>query len=331
VADDVELEHLEVSPDVTAQVEGPPVVGRRPTRVLARRSTQVVAFLGVLVITAIVVFAARTQRHEAAHHPVSLFLLPQPAGIPAGVTLQVAGLQPVETLLTYFNRDKCHGGVEIDLHMLGGPPGGSGQPYSQSPITATTVPCAAADTGSPPQQVPAYSMTWGDTNGSVIVLTTAGPGVLARFVNSLHAAQRSDWITVARAAPVRVSRDGELGATGAAPAPLDDALCTIGHTADLIGPDGLPALADAITDPARAQAALAANKDQLLARHPEVLSATVGPGLRRAWTTTSDGRVSVVEVADYAIILHLRTAEDCPRGQPFTMFIDGVPVLYSTG
>jgi hypothetical protein len=43
-------------------------------------------------------------------------------------------------------------------------------------------------------------------------------------------------------------------------------------------------------------------------------SVTVGAGYGRAWTQDAAGRVTVVTVDDYALIVHLRRKRDCPTG-----------------
>lgn len=249
---------------------------------------------------------------------------------PRGVTLQVAGLQPLETVLTYFDRDKCEGGTWFELHVTGVPDGARGEPYREGPITAGTITCGTPDPAVPRAVVNTVAMTWTGPAGNVTLVSSADRHALRRVADGLRAVTKDQWITAARGSPIRVSAHGELGPLGRSEPATDDAVCTLGHTADLVGPDGLPALSEVVTDQATAEAILAANRDRLLADHPEAMAATVGPGLRRAWTTTAGGQITVVEVRDFAIILHLRSVKDCPRGvAPFTTFIQGIPILYS--
>ena len=94
--------------------------------------------------------------------------------------------------------------------------------------------------------------------------------------------------------------------------------------------DGLPAVASAVTDLTVADRALRATRSTLMHEYTGAVSVTVGPGYGRAWVQDSAGRVTVVAVADYALIVHLRSKRDCPTGGTMPVgnaTSDNVPVL----
>ncbi len=94
--------------------------------------------------------------------------------------------------------------------------------------------------------------------------------------------------------------------------------------------DGLRPVESAITDRGTAEASLRASEPDLRRQFPNAASFAVGPGLGRAWSRDPAGRVTVVTVHDYAVIVRFRSRADCPRTPP-TPFggatTDNVPIL----
>jgi len=80
------------------------------------------------------------------------------------------------------------------------------------------------------------------------------------------------------------------------------------------GADALPYIDDATTDRASVEQALLANEDELRNRYPGMTRAEAGPGFGAAWQGQNGGQHQVVEVNDYAIIVHVRSATECPTG-----------------
>ncbi len=82
--------------------------------------------------------------------------------------------------------------------------------------------------------------------------------------------------------------------------------------------DGLPPLESVITDRTEAQGSLRTAEPDLRRRYPDAESFSVGPGFGRAWAHDPEGRVTVLAVEDFAVIVHLRSRADCPSnpGRP---------------
>jgi hypothetical protein len=107
--------------------------------------------------------------------------------------------------------------------------------------------------------------------------------------------------------------------------------CTYGIDEADFSADGLPYVTDAVTNRATAEAALQARERRLYVDHPDVSAITVGPGFRRAWRGENGGPYEIVYVHDYAILLHVATADDCPRGKGFVDRFPGVKIFYTVG
>ena len=59
-----------------------------------------------------------------------------------------------------------------------------------------------------------------------------------------------------------------------------------------------------------------------------MITADVGPGFGRAWTGQNGGKYQVVNVDDYAIIIHLQTPADCPPPPALYTAINNVPLFF---
>ena len=92
--------------------------------------------------------------------------------------------------------------------------------------------------------------------------------------------------------------------------------------------DGLPSIDNASTDVARVQQALAAHESELRMSYPDVVGLDVGPGYGRAWTGQNGGQYRIVDVHDYAIVVHLRTTSACPQGADLYVGVDNVPLFF---
>lgn len=106
--------------------------------------------------------------------------------------------------------------------------------------------------------------------------------------------------------------------------------CTFGINEADFGADGLPNVTTPLPDRATAEAALQANRTQLLADYPQAASVSVGPGFHRAWKGTVGGPYDIVYVPDYALLVHVRSASQCPNGKGFGQ-VDGVSVFFTVG
>lgn len=151
----------------------------------------------------------------ALRPPVSLYLLPDPASLPAGVQLWEAQMFPAETELTFFNRSACNGGTEIRLSVIGTPPGVAPRPYSP-PGTFSNGggTCDYAAGPQPSDAVGSYqgnNLSWSGPAGIASANGSIDRPTLTRFVRGLRAVSKSQWIAVARQAPHRQSQDGVLG------------------------------------------------------------------------------------------------------------------------
>ena len=107
-------------------------------------------------------------------------------------------------------------------------------------------------------------------------------------------------------------------------------LCPGPVTIDRFGADGLPPADQAVNDRATAQRSLASNQFGLRGQYSTAAAITVGPGYGRAWSRDAAGRVSVVAVNDYAIMVHFRSRADCPKspsGPIGSATPDDVPVF----
>ena len=93
-----------------------------------------------------------------------------------------------------------------------------------------------------------------------------------------------------------------------------------------VSADALPPLASAMTDAAVVARTLADNEDELHRRYPGLVSAEVGPGFGRAWTGTNGGPVQIVDVDDYAIVVHLDSLRSCAN-VPLYAGVGNVPVF----
>jgi hypothetical protein len=95
--------------------------------------------------------------------------------------------------------------------------------------------------------------------------------------------------------------------------------------------DGLPNVVGAMTDQKHVVAVLRANRRELLASYPRVGSVSVGVGFARAWEGQNGGAYKIVPVHDYAIMFHVASPRDCPRGKLLPGSVDDVPVFYTAG
>jgi hypothetical protein len=108
--------------------------------------------------------------------------------------------------------------------------------------------------------------------------------------------------------------------------------CTYGLNEASMSADGLPNIAGATTDRHRVEAVLQADRPHLLDGDRHVSAVSVGEGFGRAWKGQNGGRYAIVRVQDYAILLHVASAADCPRGKGLpALSIDGVPIFYTVG
>jgi hypothetical protein len=109
----------------------------------------------------------------------------------------------------------------------------------------------------------------------------------------------------------------------------DRYLCTFGIEEAQLSADGLPYFTGAVTERATVERALQESRSRLLADNPEVTDITVGPGFRRAWKGVNGGPYEIVYVHDYALLLHVKSDQDCPRGDKPLTFPSGVEVFYT--
>ena len=94
-----------------------------------------------------------------------------------------------------------------------------------------------------------------------------------------------------------------------------------------VSADALPYIDNATTDRAHVAQVLAANT-QSLTSYQGYIRAEVGPGFGRAWTGQNGGQYQVVNVDDYAIIVHLDNASNCPQGVGLYTSIQDVPLFF---
>jgi hypothetical protein len=112
---------------------------------------------------------------------------------------------------------------------------------------------------------------------------------------------------------------------------LDRYQCTYGVNEVSFTADGLPHVG-ASTSRAKVVEILGQNFDRV-AQYPRPTAVTVGPGFGRAWRWRGreGGPYEIVRVRDFAILVHIASVTDCPRGQRPAAFINGVPVFYTAG
>jgi hypothetical protein len=108
-------------------------------------------------------------------------------------------------------------------------------------------------------------------------------------------------------------------------------LCTFGISESTFTADGLPNVAGAMTDQKHVDAVLRANHRELLASNPGVRSVSVGVGFARAWEGQNGGAYEILPVHDYAIMFHVASPADCPRGKLLPGSVDDVPIFYTVG
>lgn len=89
-------------------------------------------------------------------------------------------------------------------------------------------------------------------------------------------------------------------------------LCPGSAPIDRVSADGLPSVQAVTTDLALAQRSLNQREPALRAKYPNVVDVRVGRGYGRAYDVSEPGRITVLAVDDYAIILTLRSRRDCP-------------------
>jgi hypothetical protein len=94
------------------------------------------------------------------------------------------------------------------------------------------------------------------------------------------------------------------------------------------GADGLPFIDNATTDRASVERTLAAGEPELRARYPGMTRAEVGPGFGAAWRGQNGGQYDVVDVDDFAIVVHLSSAAACPQGSALYSALQGAPVFF---
>jgi hypothetical protein len=94
------------------------------------------------------------------------------------------------------------------------------------------------------------------------------------------------------------------------------------------GGDALPYIDNATTDRAPVEQALIADEPLLRDRYPAMKGAEVGPGFGAAWRGQNGGPSEVVDVDDYAIIVHLSSAAACPRPPALYNALPDVPVFF---
>lgn len=92
--------------------------------------------------------------------------------------------------------------------------------------------------------------------------------------------------------------------------------------------DALPNINDSVTDRAVAVGALSDSKVALKSVYPTAVSMTVGPGFGWAWDGENGGKYNVVEVADFAIVVELPTATDCPTPPGLYTGTRNVPLFF---
>ena len=109
----------------------------------------------------------------------------------------------------------------------------------------------------------------------------------------------------------------------------DRFMCTLGVDDADWSADGLPYVTGAVTDRATVERGLQESRSRLLADNPEVTDITVGPGYRRAWKGVNGGPYEIVYVHDYALILHVKSDQDCPRRYKPNAFRPGVEIFYT--
>jgi hypothetical protein len=112
--------------------------------------------------------------------------------------------------------------------------------------------------------------------------------------------------------------------TGACPGSLPRRLVD----GTVAGADGLPFIDNATTNRASVEQTLASAEAQLRDLYPAMTRAEVGPGFGAAWQGQNGGQTEVVNVDDFAIIVHLSSAAACPQGTALYNALDGTPVFF---
>jgi len=90
-------------------------------------------------------------------------------------------------------------------------------------------------------------------------------------------------------------------------------LCRGSVPLERVGPDGLPSVREVAVDPVAAQRSLRTREASLRTRYPNVVDVRIGPGYGRAYDVSDEGRITVLAIDDYAIIVTLRSRRDCPQ------------------
>jgi hypothetical protein len=114
--------------------------------------------------------------------------------------------------------------------------------------------------------------------------------------------------------------------TGAAPCPASVPRRSLDST--VVNADALPYIANATTDRSHVSAVLAATTAELRRRYPHMITAEVGPGFGRAWTGQNGGKYQVVNIDDYAIVVHFQATADCPPPPALYAAINNVPLFF---
>ena len=94
------------------------------------------------------------------------------------------------------------------------------------------------------------------------------------------------------------------------------------------GADALPFIDNATTNRDSVEQTLTRAESQLRNRYPAMTHAEVGPGFGAAWRGQNGGQYDVVNVDDYAIIVHLSSAEACPQGTALYGALPNTPVFF---
>jgi hypothetical protein len=121
-----------------------------------------------------------------------------------------------------------------------------------------------------------------------------------------------------------------VAAPDTTPAAADRYKCTFGINEAEFTADGLPNIAEAKTDRKKVDTVWRANRRRLLT-NPHVTAVTVGVGFARAWKGENGAPYEIVPNHDYAILLHVASATDCPSGSVPPEAVDGVPLFYTVG
>ena len=96
----------------------------------------------------------------------------------------------------------------------------------------------------------------------------------------------------------------------------------------IAGADALPYIDNAFTDRDQVERALVEDEPLLRSRYPAMTSAEVGPGFGAAWTGQNGGAYDVVNVDDFAIVVHLSSVAGCPSPEVLHGELYQAPVVF---